>query len=64
MALNLCPQSPDKVRRKQPLSQTREMQIQKRRDQIPRSDSREKPSQDEHEEITRHSRLACSQNTY
>ena len=62
MASNLCPQSPDKAGRKQPLPQTREMWIWERRDWISRSNSREKSPQDESKETTRCSRLAHSQN--
>ena len=59
----LRPQSLDQARRKRSLSQTREMWVWKRRDRIPQSHCRKKPSQDEPKETSRHGRLANTQNT-
>ena len=64
MTSRLHPQNPNKIGRQWSLSQTRKMQIQKGRDQIPRGNSRKEPPQDEPKEVTRCSRLACSQNTH
>ena len=64
IAPNICPQSPNKVRREQSLSQTGKMWVWERRNQIPRSNSREEPPQDEPKEVTRCSGLAHPQNTY